>query len=105
MLGVYSGGQPNLFGLVGVVSIGLGVLLGMLSLFGVGRPADQPYKAPWISLTFGGLMILVVILGAVSTVLRGTVQADAGQAAAAPFIDPVNGFRLDRPGNGWTIVS
>jgi hypothetical protein len=90
-------------GLVGLFSIGLGFLLGMLSLFGVGRPADQPYKAPWISLTFGGLMILVVILGAVSTAFRGQVQADA--PSTAPFIDQVNGFRLDSPGNGWTIVS
>jgi len=95
MLGVYSGGQPNVFGLVGVVSIGLGVLLGMLSLFGVGRPADQPYKAPWITLTFGGMVLLTVGIGAMSVAVRGR----------APFIDQVNGFRLDDPGQGWTIVS
>ncbi len=93
LLGVYSGGQPNVFGLVGVVSIGLGVLLGILSLFGAGRPAGQPYKAPWITLSFGCAVLLVVGIGAISAGVRGRAQADApvaGTPAAVPFIDRVN---------------
>ena len=49
----YFGGGSNVTGFAGFFAIGLGVLLGMLSLFGVGRPANEPYKAPWISLSHG----------------------------------------------------
>jgi hypothetical protein len=93
---------------VGLCSIGLGVLLGVLSLFGVGRPAGQPYKAPWGTLSLGCAMLLLVGIGAMSVAVRGRAQADApaaGDPATAPFIDPINGFRLDGPGEGWKILS
>jgi len=102
------GGRSYPFGFVGYFSIGLGFLLGILSLFGVGRPANQPYKAPWIPLSLGCMMLLMVGLGAISAVVRGRAQGGAplaGAAAAAPIIDQINGFRLDDPGNGWTILS
>jgi hypothetical protein len=41
-------------------------------------------------------------------VVRGRAQGGAplaGGPATAPFIDQVNGFRLDNPGKGWTIIS
>jgi hypothetical protein len=84
MLAVYSGGRANVVGLVGLFAIGLGVLLGMLSLFGFGRPANQPYKTPWVTLSFGCMMLLVVGLGAISVVLRGKAQADAPAAGNLP---------------------
>jgi hypothetical protein len=88
-------GRSNDVGLVAVFSIGLGVLLGILSLFGVGRPAGQPYKAPWISLALGCSLLLVVAIGYLSATVRGRT----------PLVDQVNGFRLDYPGEGWKILS
>jgi hypothetical protein len=101
-------GGSNFIGFVGFFSIGLGFVLGILSLFGVGRPANEPYKAPWITLSLGCMMLLFVGMGAISAVLRGTAQGHApvaGGPATAPFIDPINGFRLDHPGKGWKILS
>ena len=95
-------------GLVALFSIGLGLLLGILSLFGVGRPAGQPYKAPWVSLSLGCSLLLIVGLGALSALVRGRAQGGvpvAGGPAAAPLIDRSHGFRLDDPGEGWTIMS
>src|SRR5256885_15026416 len=98
ILAIYGGRGQMVVGLAGFISIGLGVLLGMLSLFGVGRPANEPYKAPWISLSLGCVMLLFVGLGAMSAALRGRAQADC---PTATVIDPINGFRLDDPGQGW----
>jgi hypothetical protein len=103
MFAVYSGDRSLATGLVAVFFLGLGVLLGILPLFGVGRPAGLPYKAPWITLSFGCMILLVIGLGAMSAVVRGRAQANA--PATGPFIDRVNGFRLDDPGHGWTIIS
>jgi hypothetical protein len=92
----------------GLFAIGLGVVLGSLSLFGVGRPTNEPYKAPWISVSLGCVILLFVGLGAISAVLRGAAQGNdllAGGPATAPFIDTTKGFRLDHPGEGWTILS
>src|SRR5262249_2672184 len=95
ILAAFLGGGANVIGLAAFFSIGLGVLLGILALFGVGRPANEPYKAPWITLSLGCMWLLFVGIGAISAAARAT----------APFIDQVNGFRLDRPGNGWKILS
>ena len=46
IVALYCGGGSQPIGLAGFFSIGLGVLLGGLSLVGVGRAAGQPYKAP-----------------------------------------------------------
>jgi hypothetical protein len=108
ILAMNVGGGSMEVWLVALFSIGLGVLLGILSLFGVGRPADQPYKAPWISLSLGCSIVLIVGIGAMSAVLRGQSQGGApvaGGPATAAFIDPVNGFRLDDPGHGWKVLS
>jgi hypothetical protein len=102
------GSDPNVARLAGLFSIGLGVVLGILSLFGVGRPAKEPYKAPWISLSLGCVILLFVVMGGMSAAFRGTAQGHAsvaGDAVRAPFIDPTNGFRLDHPGEGWTILT
>jgi hypothetical protein len=107
-LAMILGGRSNPIGLVGLFSIGLGFLLAILSLFGVGRPAGQQYKTPWISLSIGCSLLLIVGLGAVSAVVRGTAQGGAsvtGGPATVPLIDQVNGFRLDDPGQGWKIMS
>jgi hypothetical protein len=107
ILGLYGGGV-TVIRFVGLCSIGLGVLLGMLSLSGIGRPANEPYKAPWIALSLGSAMLLLVGLGAISAALRGTAQGSAPLAegpAPAPFIDRTNGFRLDHPGEGWNFFS
>jgi hypothetical protein len=99
----YFGPSPNVVRFAGVFAIGLGVLLGILSLFGIGRAANERYKAPWITLPLGCVLLLLVGLGAISAALRGTAQGNA--LATAPFIDSINGFRLDHPGPGWTILS
>jgi hypothetical protein len=98
-----SSGSSSLISFAGLFSIGLGVLLGFLSLVGVGRPADERYKAPWISLSFGCICLLIVGVSAISTVLQGKAQGIA--SATAPMIDESNGFRLDHPGEGWKILS
>src|SRR5262245_7769990 len=95
ILAIYGGRGETVVGLAGLISIGLGVLLGILSMCGVGRPADQPYKAPWISLLLGCMMLVLVGIGAISAAVRGR----------GPVIDQVNGFRLDPPGEGWKILS
>ena len=95
ILAIYGGRGEKVVGLAGLFSIGLGVLLGTLSLFGVGRPTNEPYKAPWITLLLGCMMLLLVGIGAMSAAVRGS----------APFIDQINGFRLDHPGKGWTLLS
>jgi hypothetical protein len=108
ILALYCRSGSNVIGIVGFFSIGLGVILGILSLFGVGRPANAPYKAPWITLSFGCAILLIVGLGAISAAVRGRALADAplaGEPATAPFIDQINGFRLDNPGAGWKILS
>jgi hypothetical protein len=102
------GDSPNVVRFAGIFAVGLGVLVGILSLFGVGRPADERYKAPWISLSLGCMLLLFVGLGELSAVLRGTAQGSVpgeGSLATAPFIDAINGFRLDHPGPDWTIFS
>jgi hypothetical protein len=103
ILAIYAGRGEMVVGLAGLFSIGLGMLLGILSLFGVGRPANELYKAPWITLSLGCLMLLFVGLGAMSAALRGRAQADG--PTTAPFIDRINGFRLDDPGEGWKILA
>jgi len=107
ILALLFGGRLNLIGFVVLFSIGLGVLLGILSLFGVGRPADQPYKAPWITLSLGCMVLLIVGISAISVLVRGRAPGDASVAenSATPWIDQINGFRLDNPGEGWKIMS
>jgi hypothetical protein len=108
ILAVYFGGRSSVIGLVGLCAIGLGLLLGVLSLFGVGRPAGQPYKAPWITLSLGCILLLIFGISAISVGLQGRAQGDApvaGDPATAAFIDESNGFRLDHPGEGWKIMS
>jgi hypothetical protein len=93
--------------LVGLFAIGVGVSLGIVSLFGVGRPAGERYKAPWITLALGGALLLLVGAGALTAAFRGSAlgtTAVAGSPAAA-WIDHANAFRLDDPGQGWTIMS
>jgi hypothetical protein len=108
VLAVFFGGGLNMISLGGLFSIGLGVLLGVLSLFGVGRPANQPYKAPWISVSLGCIFLLIVGISAISVVLQGKAQGKhqgAGDHATAPWIDEINRFGLDHPGEGWKILS
>jgi len=107
-LALLFGGGSNVIGFVGLFSIGLGVLLGILSLFGAGRPANQPYKAPLITISLGGVALLIFGMSAIAGAVRGRTPADASVAedpATAPFIDQVNGFRLDNPDTGWKILS
>jgi hypothetical protein len=108
VLALFVGSRSNVIGFVGLFSIGLGVLLGIVSLFGVGRPANQPYTAPRITLSLGCIALLIVAISAISGALRGRAQGDApatGDSATAPFIDQTKGFRLDNPGTGWKILS
>jgi hypothetical protein len=104
ILALVFGGRLNVIGFVGLFSIGLGLFLGVLSLLGVGRPADQPYKAPWITLSLGCILLLIVGTSAISVAVRGRAQGDA-PVATASLIDQINGFRLDNPGQGWKILS
>jgi hypothetical protein len=106
VIGIFAmpfGGGSIFIGLVGLFAVCLGLVLGVLSLFGVGRPADQPYKAPWITLSLGCAWLLIVCTSAITTAFR--VGAHGGAPVAGPFIDQVNGFRLDNPGEGWKIIS
>jgi hypothetical protein len=114
ILALLFGGRANTIGFVSLFATGLGVLLGILSLCGVGRPANQPYKAPWITLALGLGVLLIVSISAISVAVRGRAQDDtpvaggipgAGNPAPAPFVDQINGFRLDYPGEGWKILS
>ncbi len=112
ILTLLSAGRANTIGFVGLFATGLGVLLGILSLCGVGRPANQPCKPPWITLALGSAVLLIVSISAISVAVRGRAQGDApvatpeaGVPAPAPFVDQVNGFRLDDPGEGWKILS
>ena len=105
---VMLGMNTTFIGIVGLFSVGLGVLLGALSLIGVGRPGDQSFKAPWISLSLGCVMLLIVGISAITTPVQGGAQADSPAAstpASASFVGPTNGFRLDHPGEGWKILS
>jgi hypothetical protein len=105
---VVIGMNMTFIGVVGLFSVGLGVLLGTLSLVGVGRPADQPFKTPWIGLSLGCAMLLIVGIAAITTPAQGGAQADdpaTSTPASASFVDPANGFRLDHPGEGWKILS
>jgi hypothetical protein len=110
---LFFGGRTNAIGLVGLFSIGIGVFLGLLSLIGLGRPVNQPYKAPWIALSLGWVTLLIFGRAALSDSARAKAQADppvtespaAEDAAASAFVDKINGFRLDNPGKGWKLLS
>src|SRR5262245_371846 len=108
ILALFYGGGSSVVGLAGLLSIALGLLVGVLSVFGVCRPADQAYKAPWITLSLGGTLLLIVGISAIAVKTQGQAQGDgpvAGESATAPMIDQINGFRLDHPGAGWKILS
>lgn len=72
----------------------LSFVLAVLSLFGFGRVPGQPYRVPWIPLTLGVCLLLVVVITAVAEIGRGQ----------RPVVDAEYHFRLESPGPGWTLL-